>query len=72
MMKTKVTTTSESTPGWSLQDDISGLSQRVIRKRAIELNRERIYRKDEMINEAETKNAKNNDEEKILSSDEPS
>ena len=69
-MKTKVATTNESAPGWGLQDDISGLSERAIRKRAIELNRERIYRKDETTNEA--KNAKNNDEEKILPSDEPS
>lgn len=40
-MKTKVATTNESTPGWSLQDDISGLSKRAIRKRAVELNRKR-------------------------------
>lgn len=70
MMKTKVTTTNESTPGWSLQDDISGLSEIAIRKRAIELNRKRIYKKDETTNEA--KDAKNNDEEKIFPSDEPS
>lgn len=41
-MKTKVTTTTnESTPGWNLQDDISGLSELAIRKRAIELNKKR-------------------------------